>query len=133
MIEHLICSNCFSFWFLFFVILFIGLYYFGVTYLADKEPIRQNELLEKGTLKIMTIPVEEFMDRIMKTEGIKLAAKLKEKEGNKDWLPEDPELYILEMSRRLIIQFKRFNTTTNIFSIALIILAVVQIVLLIFD
>jgi hypothetical protein len=134
MIENVICYTCFFTWFLLWVILVIAMYYFGLHYLnGGDESSSQTKGLEETTQRIMDAPIEKLIDRIMKQEGHKIDVELKEKEGIKDFMPLDPDAYVLEVARRLIIQFRNFNTATKIFSIALIVLAVVQIILLIFS
>jgi hypothetical protein len=130
MIDYIICYNCFDFWFLLWVIFVVALYYFGLHFLGDKEATGQTNDLEKTARRLMDEPDEILIDRVMKAEWVKIDEELKEKEGIENWIPVVPEVYILEMCRRLIIQFKNFNRITALFSGALIMLAIVQVILL---
>ena len=118
MIGNLLCYDCFDFWLLLFVVLFIGIYHCAISYFRDKQAIQdsaQNNSHDSYANELMNKSHEEILKDLLGTGSFNYRALVMQ----------------VEMTRRLIVELIRFNQASTLFSIALITLAIVQIVLVI--
>ncbi len=132
MIGNLFCYDCFGSWLLLWVAVFIGIYHSATNYFRDKQAKQentQNREFDELTSKIMGLSDEHLIDRLIRDDKIQERKEFLMRSYGRELLVEIHYIYSLEMTRRLLIEIRRFNKATTWFSIALIALVIVQILI----